>query len=125
MLMVCDRARKYDAEVAVALTQAEQSCILRNRNNSETARLSRKVRRDKRQLERRNQHNNIDDNLDNAKAHLAQVAQAAKDARAEVKELTEKKKAAGRTPRHNRDRAAAKFSGIQIPPISSSFSSRL
>jgi hypothetical protein len=47
---------------------------------------------------------------------LATTSQAQKELKAKLKDLTEKKKEAGRTPRHNRA-ATQKFEGIDIPPI--------
>lgn len=89
---------------------------MRNINNSEKDRLSRIVSRRNTQAHRRWAHNVIDDDIDEVRSRIAATADTQKDLKAQLKDLTEKKKESGRTPRHNRA-AAQKFDGVQIPTI--------
>jgi hypothetical protein len=49
--------------------------------------------------------------MDDVRAQIVTTSQAQKELKAKLKDLTEKKKEAGRTPRHNRA-AAHKFDSV-------------
>jgi chromosome segregation ATPase len=110
------RARILDMNIAASIKAAADACILRNNNNSEVARLSRLVSRRNHQARRRSDHHAIDDSMDDVQAQIVTTSQAQKELKAKLKDLTEKKKEAGRTPRHNRA-AAHKFDSVRIPAI--------
>jgi hypothetical protein len=102
--------------VAASITAASKACILRNTHNSEIARMSRTVGRRAHNAQRRATHNFIDRNLDEIRESIAMASQMQKELKAKLKDLTEKKKEAGRTPRHNRT-STEMFSNVVIPPI--------
>ena len=96
------RARSLDASVAASITAASQACILRNTHNSEIARMTRTISRRAHNAHRRANHNAIDKDIDEVRENIATASLANRELKAQLKDLTEKKKEAGRTPRHNR-----------------------
>jgi uncharacterized protein YeeX (DUF496 family) len=62
-------------------------------------------------------HKDLDDNIDDVREHIATASQTQKELQTKLKDLTDQKKEAGRTPRHNR--STSNFDGVKIPPIHS------
>jgi hypothetical protein len=110
------RARVLDARMAASIMTAGDACILSNPNNSEVTQLTRLVSRRRHSARRRAVHNTIDDNIEEVQEDFAMTSQAQKELKAKLKDLTEMKKEAGRTPKHNRA-ATRKFDGIDTPQI--------
>jgi len=110
------RARKFDEEVVASIISATKTCILRNPNNDESARMGKNVGRQANRTRKRREHNKLDDGIDMVKEKLASTAQEQKDLKARLKDLQVQKKEAGRTPRHNRP-STSQFDDVHIPKI--------
>lgn len=110
-----DRARTLDASVAASITAANQTYIFRNPHNGQIDRMTRSITRQAKNAHRRATHQDLDDNIDDVRERITNASQVQKELRAQLKDLTEQKKEAGRTPRHNR--STSKFDNVKIPPI--------
>ena len=77
--------------------------------------MSRNLGRQAHRAERNNTHRKLDDDIADTRSLLSVSAQTAKDLKAQLKELTEKKKEAGKAPR-NSQAASNKFN-TPIPKI--------
>jgi hypothetical protein len=62
-------------------------------------------------------HKDLDDNIDDVQECIATASQTQKELRTKLKDLTDQKKEAGHTPRHNR--STLNFDGVKILPIHS------
>ena len=109
------RARVFDSCVAESIITASKTCIPRNINNSEKARMSCNIRRQVHQAEKNTTHHKLDSDIADTRSLLNASAQTAKDLKAHLKELTDKKKEAGKAPR-NSQVLSDKFN-IPIPKI--------
>jgi hypothetical protein len=109
------RARVFDTRVAESIIAASKTCIPRNINNSEKARMSRNLGRQVHRAEKDTTHRKLDNDIADTRSLLNASAQTAKDLKAQLKELTEKKKEAGKSPR--KSQAASNKFNIPIPKI--------
>ncbi|KAG6818394.1 hypothetical protein H0H93_005275 [Arthromyces matolae] len=115
-LEAIETARKFDEGVATSILTASQECILRNNHNSEVDRMRRGVSRRTHAEERRTTHKAIDDEIKDTRANIASVSKRQKELKEKLKGLGEKKKEAGRSPRHSSAPGSA-FDNIVIPRI--------
>ena len=99
--------------VAESIIAASKTCIPRNINNSEKARMSHNLGRQAHRSQRGTAHRKLDDDIVDTRSLLDISSQTTKDLKAQLKELTDKKKEAGKTPR-NSQAASNKFN-IPIP----------
>ncbi|KAG6807418.1 hypothetical protein H0H92_007610, partial [Tricholoma furcatifolium] len=116
-LEAIETARIADGRLARSIASVEEDCILHNRNNSEADRYRRVVSRRVYAAQRRSTHQDLDDQLYEIRADIASTAALRKDLQVALKNLEEKKKGAGRTPRHNR--AAKTRFNVTVPQIHS------
>jgi uncharacterized protein YlxW (UPF0749 family) len=108
-------ARALDESTAASIAAANATCIHRNPHNTEVDRAKRAATRRTNNAQRRAIHNDLDSNIDDVREQISAASHAQKELKAKLKDLTEKKKEAGRTPRHNRSRS--RYDGIEIPTI--------
>lgn len=109
------RARQLDAQVASSVLAAAKTCILRNSNNSEKARMSRNLGRQSHRASQNLKHIQINNDIANLKSQLDDSSQNTKDLKAKLKDLSERKKEAGKSPRNNQ--APSNRFDIPIPEI--------
>lgn len=114
-LEAIQRARALDESTAASIAAANTTCIHRNPHNSEVDRAKRAVTRRTNNARRRAVHNDLDSNIDHVRDQISAAAHTQKELKAKLKDLNEKKKGVGRTPRHNRSRS--RYDGIEIPTI--------
>lgn len=110
-----DRARTLDASVAVSITAAKRTCIFRNPHDGQIDRMTCSITHQTKNAHRRATHQDLNDNIDDLQERITNASQAQKELRAQLKDLTEQKKEAGRTPRHNQ--STSKFDDVKIPLI--------
>ena len=101
--------------VAESIIAASKICILQNINNSEKARMSHNLGRQAHWSQRGTAHRKLDNDIVDTRSLLDISSQTTKDLKAQLKELTDKKKEAGKTPR-NSQAASNKFN-VPIPKI--------
>ena len=109
------RARIFDTRVAESIIAASKTCIPRNINNSEKARMSRNLGRQAHRAQQDTTHRKLDDDIVDTRSLLNTSTQAMKDLKTQLKELTNKKKEAGKAPRNNQ--AASNKFDVPIPKI--------
>ncbi len=109
------RARELDARVAASVLAASKTCIPRNINNSEKARMSRNMGRQSHRAAQSTAHLQLHTDIIQIKNQLADSAQNRKELKAKLKDLTEKKKEVGKSPR-NIEAPSNRFK-IVIPEI--------
>jgi hypothetical protein len=93
------RARQFDAQIAASIVAASQTCIPRNINNSEKARMSRNLGRKNHRIDRSDTHVKLVNEIADVKSLLDTSTQKTKELKARLNELAEKKKDAGKSPR--------------------------
>ena len=89
------RAQVFDTRVAESIIAALKTCVPQNINNSEKARMSCNIGRQAHQAEKNSTHCKLDSDIADTRYLLNASAQTAKDLKAQLKELTNKKKEAG------------------------------
>ena len=92
------RAHQFDTRVADSILAASQTCIPRNINNSEKAWIARNLGRQSHCSQRSTTHHQLDSDIADVKSLLNNSTHNMKELKARLKELSERKKEAGKSP---------------------------
>jgi hypothetical protein len=114
-LIFVPRARVLDSRIAASIMAASKTCIPRNINNGEKARMSRNLGRQNLRAQQSTGHAQLNDEIADIKSRIGSSAQETKDLKEKLKGLSDKKKEMGQSPRHSQ--APSNRHNFPIPKI--------